>query len=256
MRRRAGIGGLQQQRRQRQAFREKGAELAEADAKHIEKALESFRDGLEKFALKHRKKINKNPQFRAQFNEMCHKIGVDPLASNKGFWAQVLGMGNFYYKLAVQVLEVCLRTRDRNGGLLRLSDLLVSLEKSRGQAQKVTASDVQQAVRSVECLGNGLRLVTLSEAARSNIEDNADDVMICSVPVELNRDHSALLHVARDTGSVTVESAAAALRWEKQRVRVALAQMLDASLAWVDGERSDPSTAYYFPSLFSFFASM
>ena len=33
-----------------------------------------------------------------------HKhTGVDPLASNKGFWAQVLGVGDFYYELAVQV---------------------------------------------------------------------------------------------------------------------------------------------------------
>jgi len=31
------------------------------------------------------------------------KPGVDPLASNKGFWAQVLGVGDFYYELAVQV---------------------------------------------------------------------------------------------------------------------------------------------------------
>jgi hypothetical protein len=29
--------------------------------------------------------------------------GVDPLASNKGFWAQLLGVGDFYYELAVQV---------------------------------------------------------------------------------------------------------------------------------------------------------
>lgn len=28
---------------------------------------------------------------------------MDPLASNKGFWAQVLGVGDFYYELAVQV---------------------------------------------------------------------------------------------------------------------------------------------------------
>lgn len=35
-------------------------------------------------------------------------VGVDPLASNKGFWAQLLGVGDFYYELAVQVsLYVC-----------------------------------------------------------------------------------------------------------------------------------------------------
>ena len=43
--------------------------------------------------------IRKNPSFRSQFHEMCAKVGVDPLASNKGFWAELLGIGDFYYEL-------------------------------------------------------------------------------------------------------------------------------------------------------------
>jgi hypothetical protein len=34
--------------------------------------------------------------------------GVDPLASNKGFWGKLLGVGDFYYELAVQVGRSCL----------------------------------------------------------------------------------------------------------------------------------------------------
>lgn len=45
--------------------------------------------------------IRKNPIFRSQFHEMCAKVGVDPLASNKGFWAELLGIGDFYYELGV-----------------------------------------------------------------------------------------------------------------------------------------------------------
>lgn len=45
---------------------------------------------------------------------------MDPLASNKGFWAEVLGVGDFYYELAVQIVEICLATRDINGGLMAL----------------------------------------------------------------------------------------------------------------------------------------
>lgn len=43
--------------------------------------------------------IRKNPAFRSQFHEMCANVGVDPLASNKGFWAELLGIGDFYYEL-------------------------------------------------------------------------------------------------------------------------------------------------------------
>lgn len=54
---------------------------------------------------------------------MCANIGVDPLASNKGMWAQLLGLGDFYYELGVQVIEACLATRAHNGGLIELHTL-------------------------------------------------------------------------------------------------------------------------------------
>ena len=44
---------------------------------------------LEDFARKYKADINRDPEFRRQFQKMCTNIGVDPLASNKGFWAEV-----------------------------------------------------------------------------------------------------------------------------------------------------------------------
>ena len=38
--------------------------------------------------------------------DMCASIGVDPLASGKGFWSEMLGVGDFYYELGVQIVEV------------------------------------------------------------------------------------------------------------------------------------------------------
>ena len=49
--------------------------------------------------------------FRAQFHAMCGHVGVDPLVSNQSTWAQLLGLGDFYYQLGVQVIEACLATR-------------------------------------------------------------------------------------------------------------------------------------------------
>lgn len=39
-----------------------------------------FKQKLEEFAMKHKHQINKDPEFRMHFNNMCTKIGVDPLA--------------------------------------------------------------------------------------------------------------------------------------------------------------------------------
>jgi len=49
-----------------------------------------------------REDVRRDPAFRAQFHAMCANVGVDPLASNKGAWAQLLGFGDFYYELGVQ----------------------------------------------------------------------------------------------------------------------------------------------------------
>lgn len=70
-----------------------------------------------------REDVRKDPVFRAQFHTMCANVGVDPLASNKGMWAQLLGFGDFYYELGVQVVEACLATKSINGGLMDLDSL-------------------------------------------------------------------------------------------------------------------------------------
>jgi len=101
--------------------------------------LSSFRENLEEFARKHRKEIQKNPQFRLQFQQLCTQIGVDPLASNKGFWGELLGVGDFYYELGVQIIDVCFSTRAQNGGLIELAELKRLLERRRGKlAQSIS----------------------------------------------------------------------------------------------------------------------
>ena len=38
------------------------------------------------------------------------------LLAGKGFWSEMLGVGDFYYELGVQIIEVCLALKHRNGG--------------------------------------------------------------------------------------------------------------------------------------------
>ena len=44
---------------------------------------------------------------------MCASIGVDPLASGKGFWSNMLEIGDFYYELAVQIVEVRIEEKNK-----------------------------------------------------------------------------------------------------------------------------------------------
>jgi hypothetical protein len=45
---------------------------------------------------------------------MCKSVGVDPLSSNKGFWVDILGVGDFYYELAVSQKSFIILVLDLN----------------------------------------------------------------------------------------------------------------------------------------------
>ncbi|MCO5588776.1 hypothetical protein L7F22_042735 [Adiantum nelumboides] len=95
--------------------------------------------------------IKKNPVFRAQFHAMCATCGVDPLASNKGFWAELLGIGDFYYELGVQIVDICLATRSYNGGLIDLEELCSLLSKKRRALREpISEDDCRRAISKLE----------------------------------------------------------------------------------------------------------
>jgi len=80
--------------------------------------------------MKYKNKINSDPEFRHYFHNMCEEVGVDPLASSKGFWADLLGVGDFYYELGVQIIQICLLTRSINGGMITVVDMLNRIRSS------------------------------------------------------------------------------------------------------------------------------
>ncbi|KAK5968195.1 Vacuolar-sorting protein SNF8 [Trichostrongylus colubriformis] len=105
-RRGVGVAAVQRKQETQAKFNAKGEQMASEQLQMFSKQLEEFTMRLEQFAHRHRDEIRKNSQFRRHFQEMCASVGVDPLASGKGFWAEKLGVGDFYYELAVQIVEV------------------------------------------------------------------------------------------------------------------------------------------------------
>jgi len=183
------------------------------------------------------------PSPNTQFNKMCAGIGVDPLASNKGFWAQLLGVGDFYYELAVQIIEICLLTRPLNGGLISLSDLTQRVRQRR-KLDKISEDDIKTAIGKVHLLGAGFSLL---QSGRTTL--------VVSVPMELSSDHAAILQVAQEKAChVSVSQMITQLKWEGRRVRIALDLMMQGGMAWVDEQGGKEGgrkgeKIYWFPSL-------
>ncbi|XP_022906831.1 vacuolar-sorting protein SNF8 [Onthophagus taurus] len=242
MRRRVGIGAIQKERLQQEKYKDKGNEIQENQFEQMSKQLEAFRVNLEDFASKHKNEIRKNPEFRRQFQEMCASIGVDPLASGKGFWS-VLGIGDFYYELAVQIVEVCLSTNHKNGGLISLDELRTRLINARGQSkhhQEISKDDLLAAAKKLKILGRGFSVLSMGKG----------QFMVQSIAGELSLDHTTLLQCAdQNSGWVSVSVLKGKLSWSQERAEKSLEFMLKEGLAWVDLQ-SVEEKLYYFPSLF------
>lgn len=198
--------------------------------------LEEFRTHLEEFALKHRNDIKKNPQFRAQFHKMCAAVGVDPLASNKGVWTKLLGFGDFYFELGVQIAEATMAARSLNGGLMELGQLRAAVVRRRGRtADPVSDEDILRSIDSLKCLGGGWAVLDLGRVK-----------VVRSVPAELNGDQNAILEEASAAGFVSAEDVAARRGWAPLRVANALGTLLRDGFAMVDDGAPDGVRLYWF----------
>lgn len=100
----------------------------------MQSQFKEFKSNLEKFAINNKKQINEDPIFRKQFHQMCLDIGVDPMSSKKGMLGGALGLGDFYYGLGIQVLNICIALRKKTGGFVEMSDCLRYLRHIRGSA--------------------------------------------------------------------------------------------------------------------------
>ncbi|KAG0316762.1 Vacuolar protein sorting-associated protein SNF8 [Dissophora globulifera] len=259
-RRRMQIGGrahIERLKATNESYQRVGQTISDNQLEQLQSHLDTFRANLETFARLHRKDIQKDPVFRMHFQKMCANIGVDPLASSKGYWGELLGVGDFYYELGIQIIDVCLSTRALNGGLMELSEVKRRVERMRGirdnkssssnnnqgsssrwanlsnatkdVSMEVTEDDMWRSIKALAPLGSGYQVLQIG-----------DKKMVSSVPRELNRDQSMILALIQATNAhVNVELLQDRLGWESGRVKTALDTLLEDGLMWID-QQAEP----------------
>ncbi|KAH7308098.1 EAP30/Vps36 family-domain-containing protein [Stachybotrys elegans] len=212
-----GIGAFDRSRLTSAQFASHGSSLRATNAQALETQLSVFRSLLQQFAQTHAKDIRSDPSFRAQFARMCSAIGVDPLASsnvvgasNNSAWAQLLGktVNDFYFELAVRVVEVCGATRGENGGLIGLKEMRERLAQGRadsGGGGDISEDDIRRAREYIR-----------------------------SVPRELSNDQAAVVEAAQVLGYVSVSMLRDNLGWEAARCRTVIDDLMAQGMLWVD----------------------
>ena len=190
--------------------------------------VELFKQNLAEFAQKHRKKIERDPVFRAQFQRMCTAIGVDPLLSSKGFFADLLGVGDFYYDLGVQIVDICFTTRKENGGLLDIKELKRRLDDTRKNKTKntipVSEDDIERAIKLLRPLGGGFNIVAVGGRR-----------LVQSVPHELSQDDQMVMQVAQEhSGRVDMRQIKQRHGWDADRILRVFETLVHEGVLWID----------------------
>ncbi|BGO90208.1 hypothetical protein NBRC10512_002411 [Rhodotorula toruloides] len=273
-RRAAGLSSLQRHLDSADHYTTLGTSLAAQQASTLSSQLSTFQSALSRFSSHHRAKILSNPEFRTHFSALCAELGVDPLGGgSKGLWDK-MGLTDWYYALGVQVVDVCLRARERGGGLVALDEVIREVQKLRSgkhvktvgapkaagptpleatpttTSSEITEADVQRAIEALEPLGCGYTILTVG----------SKKVVRCS-PGQLDRDSLVAVEAAGSTrrGAVTAEelreyTGREGAAWDVERVERALEKaVMDDGMLWVDEQAGDAvyvQRDYYAPGLF------
>jgi ESCRT-II complex subunit VPS22 len=159
----------------------------------------------------------------------------------------VQGVSDFYYELAVQIIEICNSMQDRTGGLVYLDQVLEKVLKVRSRfVNEVSLDDCRRAIKKLDIFGSAFTLVPM----------NNGRFMVQSLPDGMNNDHTIILKLAEsNNGVVTQQIIVNELKWDSLRVENMLNLMLKEGIVWLDSydykNNGQLKQSYYFPSLFT-----
>jgi len=133
-------------------------------------------------------------------------------------------VNDFYFELAVRVVEVCGATREENGGLIGVKEVKDRIMSTRMEGgAEITDDDILRAVTTLKPLGSSYSTLTVGHK-----------LYIRSVPKELNIDQSAALEAAQLLGYVSVSMLMLNLKWPRARAKTAIDDLVSESMLWVD----------------------
>ncbi|KAI0037232.1 winged helix DNA-binding domain-containing protein [Vararia minispora EC-137] len=241
----AGLAGLERLQQSQRSFATLSSQLSRAQIDNLHAELAHFRAALTHFATNHRADIRRDPTFRRAFTQMCAQLGVDPLAGPRkgGWWEDALGLGDWQAELAVQIVDVCVSTRERNGGLIDMTDLVRLVSRMRGvDGGAITEDDVVRSLKALRPLGAGYEVVDFGDGRK----------MVRSVAKELDADQMAVLAISQAHGGrVDAQMLVEQRGWTPERARAVLnIMLLKDGTCWLDdqdGPNGD-GVAYWVPA--------
>lgn len=116
-----------QMERERQKRQQKLSSANEDKMAQMHKIYNDLKLNMNKYSKQYENQIRNNKDVRAKFINICNKIGIDPIVSKRSMWGM---LGDFYNQISIQILRICEKTKELNGGLLKIDDLLTIFNRT------------------------------------------------------------------------------------------------------------------------------
>ncbi|WPT13245.1 Vacuolar protein sorting-associated protein 22-like protein 1 [Picochlorum sp. SENEW3] len=215
--------------------------------KQLDVHVQEFRKGLEGFARRYGRDMDKDTTLQQTFYKLCARVGLDPVLMAQSASVESASGGNrkqYLYSVGVAVLDVCAARRDFDGGLCDI-DVLVDRIQERGgsslrdERKSVVRKDILAAVEELAVLGHGICVLNF---------DGKDYVK--SAPTELSMDCTRLLELFHTwEGRFTRREAMDALQWTEQRVADGLSALAREGLVLIDDPGEAMPRLYWCPAV-------
>lgn len=168
---------------------------------------EVLKDNLARYSEKYGEEIRQNKDKRAKFNQICNRIGIDPIVSKKSMWGK---FSDFYNQLSVQILRICEKQREYNGGLMKVDEIVTIFNRSY-PGNQITREDVFKSVDTLSKLGTGCKIV--------------NNQYVSTVPFDLSQDQVILIKMAENAGYVS-KAVASLQGWDEGRFDISIVDII------------------------------
>jgi ESCRT-II complex subunit VPS22 len=220
MHRKAGVSRIQSSQKRQIQFQKAQENISTQSSAQLKELFTQLEQYLQSFVANHHEEMKQNPLLRQRFTQLCMEMGVDPLATKKSIWSS-LGFGDFYNHVSVQVAQVCLSTRQFNGGLISLAELTKGVLKLRGNQDPITDQDIKTSIKQLQCLGDGFQIMEWNGTT-----------FVRSVPQELSLDDTTVLQITQP--NITIEKVINQLEWTEHRAQLVFDRLVQQGIFWID----------------------
>ncbi|KAK6456818.1 sucrose non-fermenting [Scheffersomyces xylosifermentans] len=235
------------------AYSKLGQSLNERHTDQLSTQLSVFQSALVNFAREHGEEIKQNSEFRNKFTQICQSVGIDPLdlllysgsvSKTSKSQSSKTQSDNYFISLAVRIVEVCQETRDINGGLIPLKELVSIIRENSYINIEVTESDVEKSLSTLNTLGKGYDILT--------IHDKKWLKFTSALGGSISNDQKKVYELCGFMGGyVTYRLLRDNYAWDKLRCKTVIDEMIMNGFLWVDSQGEGAEWQYWEPSWIS-----